>query len=100
MNNYGVPQGSVPRPLLFLLYINDLPNAVTEGIVKLFADDSNLFLSDCDLSRLEYKANLSLQQLQDWFTANGLTINPSKTTYTVFTRFKNRDINIRLILNP
>lgn len=74
----------------FYYIINDLPNAVPDGTIKLFADDSNLFVSDHDLVRLEVKTNKCLTEMQHWFTLNGLTINASKTSYTIFSRSTNK----------
>ena len=80
----GVPQGSVLGPLLFLLYINDICSAVPGAKVKLFADDTNLFLYEKDLLSLYAKANASLEYLSKWFIANRLSLSVEKTCYTVF----------------
>ena len=85
----GVPQGSVLGPLLFLLYINDLPNSLPEEKIKLFADDTNLFVSAKTIKELESKANLHLLSLDNWLKANKLHLNIDKTCYSVFSPNKN-----------
>ncbi len=84
----GIPQGTVLGPLLFLLYINDLPNSVQQSRAKLFADDSNLFVIDNSLQTLYNKANSELASLSRWISSNKLHINYDKTTYILFDQVK------------
>jgi len=95
----GVPQGSVLGPLLFLLYVNDIYNAVSEGKLKLFADDTNIFFYNKNLADLYNKANVSLSELSKWFTANRLSLNIDKTCYSVFGILKNDLQNLQLKIN-
>jgi hypothetical protein len=80
----GVPQGSVLGPLLFLLYVNDVANVVPGQDVKLFADDTNLFISSKSIDLLSMSANNALTKLHLWFLANRLSLNVDKTCYMVF----------------
>ena len=83
---YGVPQGSVLGPILFLLFINDIHKSLSNIIIKLFADDTNCFLSGKDFNELENIAEIELNKLQKWINTNKLTINfdPKKSSYCIF----------------
>ena len=80
----GVPQGSVLGPLLFLVYVNDIGRSVPNIPVKLFADDTNLFISHSSVAGLQADAEVAIVQLINWFVANKLSLSLDKTCYTVF----------------
>ena len=80
----GVPQGSVLGPLLFLIYINDLPNASKKLCFYLFADDTNIYCESKDLSCLIKTVNKELRSIKKWLDANKLSLNIGKTNYIIF----------------
>lgn len=77
-NNFGVPQGSVLGPLLFIIYINDLPG-VTPNNTVLFVDDSTIMFTGRDKGQMEIEINNSLNNIVKWLISNNLKINLSKT---------------------
>ena len=83
--NCGVPQGSSLGPLLFLLYINDLP-LCTNLKVTLFADDACLSFSHHNAVVLEQIVNAELVKVSHWLISNKLFINYSKSNYLIFTK--------------
>lgn len=89
---YGVPQGSVLGPTLFLIYVNDLPSITLDANFVLFADDTTITKSFKHVQDVISGINSTQNTVQDWFVANQLTQNDSKTERVVFT-LKNTDIN-------
>uniref|UniRef100_A0A1B6LAY2 Reverse transcriptase domain-containing protein n=1 Tax=Graphocephala atropunctata TaxID=36148 RepID=A0A1B6LAY2_9HEMI len=92
----GVPQGSVLGPLLFLVFVNDFSNNVS-SLSFLYADDTTLLCSDFDYCALNLKLINSLQQAKEWYFANKLIINDSKTDSLIFTNRTNIEINDDLV---
>ena len=97
---HGVPQGSVLGPLLFLIYINDLPNAISNSKTFIFADDTGLLFSSSNLKTIEEKVNLDLTFLSSWLQANKIALNTTKTEVVLF-RDPRKPINeeIKLVLD-
>ena len=76
----GVPQGSCLGPLLFLLYINDLPCVLKCSKVTMYADDTSLAHSAKDIEDITSTMNAELENLKVWLHGNKLSLNVAKTT--------------------
>ena len=70
---------SVLRPLLFIIYINDLPLAVGLSSAMLYADDTVIFSAASSIDQLKLNLSLDLNVVSNWLTANGLFLNLKKT---------------------
>ena len=80
----GVPQGSVLGPLLFLIYINYIPNSSSKFAFYLFADDTSIYFESGNLEQLQKVVNSELEHVKKWLDANKLALNVDKTNFVIF----------------
>ena len=99
---YGVPQGSVLGPLLFLLYINDISRLSDLGVYVLFADDTNIFVEGQTAQEAYSKGNKLLTCLRSYMILNKLHVNMTKCCYMHFkpksakTTDENQDLRLEI----
>lgn len=84
----GVPQGSILGPLLFTMFINDLPSVLKHCKIHMFADDVQIYLyaTDLSVSEMSLLLNEDLSRIFSWSTRNLLPTNAAKTKVMLITR--------------
>jgi len=81
---YGVPQGSILGPILFIMYINSLCDMWDDGKLVLYADDTCSFLLSSNWETLRQKTELNFKKIIKWLNIKKLSLNFNKTMFMVF----------------
>ena len=93
---FGVPQGSILGPLLFVIYINDMPNINKSIHFILYADDANIIVTGKTLQIIQKQIQKFIPHLLNWINTNALKLNIDKTKYMIFSNTSKYDINIEI----
>ena len=97
--DYGVPQGSILGPLLFLVYVNDIPNLADFAKFILYADDANIILTANTIDVINEQLEKLIFNLKRWVNCNGLALNLKKTKYMIFSRARNIELPQPLVIS-
>ena len=89
---YGVPQGSILGPLLFIIYFNDIPEIAKYAKFILYADDANIILTANTIDEINNQLQNLICNLLKWVKCNGLSLNLKKTKYMIFSQARNIDL--------
>ena len=95
--DFGVPQGSILGPLLFLIYINDFRRSVKSGLVQHFADDTVILFRNTSMKKLNRILTREISTFYDWLCANRLSLNSTKSDVLLF-RAKNKRCEVKFNL--
>ena len=94
---HSIPQGSILGPLFFLLYINDFPNIISDSSKPvLFVDDITIIAANPSPSKFKEDINNVIDNINDWFRSNSLSLNFDKTYFLQFRPKNSYKINIKI----
>ena len=96
---FGVPQGSILGPLLFIVYINDIPEISRFAKFILYADDANIILTDETVEGINRQLSILVNNLVEWVRSNGLALNLKKTKYMIFSRSRGIELPSPLVIS-
>ena len=96
LKTVGLPQGSILGPLLFLVYVNDLPNIINHRCI-MFADDATIFIQNKPNTNFESNINETLKIVIDWLGNIILNVNLTKTKIMQFRNYKTKPLNFNIV---